>query len=147
MDNLQQEWHNAVENYALAYCSEMEGYGVSKASVAQISNAALRFKPPIPSEAQRSAKEGAAWPEMPLVDGQGEEAAYRSKAYAWQYDESLGQWRVTPLWVGVTDNINTEILSGAKPGDTFVSKFIDRSSSGFSFKEALRLASPDNRTL
>lgn len=120
---------------------------VSKESVALVSNAALRFKPPISLEAQRSAKEAVAWPEMPLVDSSGEETVYRSRAYAWQYDESLGQWRVTPLWVGVTDNINTEILSGAKPGDTFVSKFIDRSSSGFSFKEALRLASPDNRTL
>ncbi len=51
------------------------------------------------------------------------------------------------MWVGVTDNINTEVLTGAEPGDTLVKRFIDQSKAGFSLKEAFKLASPDNRTL
>jgi hypothetical protein len=52
-----------------------------------------------------------------------------------------------PIWVGITDNVTTEILSGTKPGDVFVKRFIDNSGSGFSLKEAIKLARPDARTL
>ncbi len=91
--------------------------------------------------------EAVEWSAKPTVDMSGEEAVYCSKVYAWQFDAEANVWRVVPLWAGVTDNIMTEILVGAKPGDTFAKKFNDKSKSGFSLKEALKLASPDNRTL
>ncbi len=121
---------------------------VEKASVPQIANAALRFNPPSLSlEERRALIEPAAWPPRPTVDAAGQEAAYCSKAHAWSFDETTRHWIVVPLWVGVTDNVNTEIVAGAKPGDSFVRKFTDKSKSGFSFKETLRLARPDNRSL
>ena len=120
---------------------------VSKPAVPQISNVALRFKPPIPLEEQRAMKEEAVWLSKPTVDMNGEKAAYCSKAYAWRYLDERQEWIVVPLWVGVTDNISTEILAGAGPGDTFARKFIDKTESGFSFKDALKLADPGNRSL
>jgi hypothetical protein len=72
---------------------------------------------------------------------------YCSKAHGWQYDTGSDAWILVPLWVGVTDNLRTEILAGAKLGDTFVRQVIDKSEAGFSFKKALKLASPDNRSL
>jgi len=120
---------------------------VAKPEVLQISNAVLRFKPPLALEGRRALIEAVSWPPKPTVDVSGEEALYCKKAYAWRYDADRQQWNVVPLWIGVTDNINTEILGGAKLADTFTKKFIDKSDSGFSFKEALKLASPDNRRL
>lgn len=120
---------------------------VERPEVPQISNAVLRFNPPLPLEERRALIESATWPPRPTVDATGQEATYCSKAHAWQYDEQGKTWQVVPMWVGVTDNINTEILSGAKVGDTFVKKFVDKSKSGFNFKEALKLSRPDNRTL
>jgi hypothetical protein len=40
-----------------------------------------------------------------------------------------------------------EIVSGAKPGDQFVRKYTDKSSSSFGLKDAIKLASPENRSL
>ncbi len=120
---------------------------VFKPEVTQVSNAALRFKPPLTLEQRRALVDAVQWPPKPTVDASGEEAAYCSKAYGWRYDEESNSWTVVPLWVGVTDNINTEVLTGAQPGDTLIKRFIDQSDAGFSLKEAFKLASPDNRTL
>jgi HlyD family secretion protein len=120
---------------------------VSKQDVPLISNAALRFKPPLTLQERSTLIDAAQWPEKPAFDVHGQEAFYSSKATAWRYDTRQRSWEAVPLWVGVTDNINTEILAGAEPGDLFARKFIDKSKSGFSFKEALKLASPDNRRL
>jgi HlyD family secretion protein len=120
---------------------------VDKENVPQIANAALRFNPPLTVEERREKIANAVWPEKPATDVNGEEALYCSKAHAWNYDADNEEWVLVPLWIGVTDNINTEVLAGAQPGDEFVKKFIDESGSGFSLKEALRLASPDNRTI
>lgn len=121
---------------------------VEKEAVPQIANAALRFNPPSLSlEERRALIEPVTWPPRPTVGANGEEAAYCSKAHAWRFDEAGGKWAVVPLWVGVTDNVNTEIVAGAALGDSFVKKFTDKSESGFNFKEALKLARPDNRSL
>ena len=47
----------------------------------------------------------------------------------------------------MTDNFETEILKGASSGDEFVDKFLEKKSTGFSFKEALRQANPGSRRL
>jgi len=119
---------------------------VHRDNAEKISNVALRFKPPLPSEERRAAVAQAQWPPSP-VDENGQAPIYCKKAHAWRFDPATGRWSLVPLWVGVTDNIDTEVLGGAKAGDQFVKKFIDKSKSGFSFKEALKLASPNNRTL
>jgi HlyD family secretion protein len=120
---------------------------VEKPVVPQVSNAVLRFNPPLTLEERRALIEATAWPPRPTVDAGGQDTAYCSKAHAWQYDRQNRQWTVVPLWIGVTDNVNTEIVAGAKEGDTLVKKFVDKSKSGFSFKDAVKLASPENRTL
>jgi HlyD family secretion protein len=120
---------------------------VEKPETPQIPNPALRFNPPLSMEDRRAIVEAVTWPPRPTVDSNGQEAVYCSKAHAWQFDETDKKWIAVPLWIGVTDNVNTEIVAGAKPGDTFVKKYLDKSQSGFSFKEALKLARPENRTL
>lgn len=112
----------------------------------RISNAALRFKPPIPIQEQRRILDTATHPPEPRT-ADGQRLNYCTKEYAWTYDRASRQWSVSPLWVGITDNIHTEVLAGAKEGDRFVTKFFEKSSGGFDFKEALRLAQPGQRTL
>lgn len=119
---------------------------VHRPSAAKISNAALRFKPPLAPEERRAAITAAQWPPQPVAEG-GASPMYCKKAHAWRFESIEAQWKLVPLWVGVTDNLDTEVLGGAAPGGQFVKKFIDKSKSGFSFKEALKLASPDNRRL
>jgi HlyD family secretion protein len=120
---------------------------VNKPSVPQVANSALRFKPPLTLEERRELIDASSWPEKPAKDALGEQVLYCSKATAWRFDAAVRKWTSVPLWVGVTDNVNTEILSGATAGETLVRKFIDQSESSFSLKEAMKLASPSNRTL
>lgn len=120
---------------------------VNKLKVPQVANSALRFKPPLTLEERRELINAVTWPEKPTEDAQGEEALYCSKATVWRFDGTTRKWTPVPLWVGVTDNVNTEILGGASVRDTFVKKFVDQSGSGFDLKEAMKLASPSNRTL
>lgn len=120
---------------------------VNRKDVPRVANAALRFKPPIPLEDRQALVAAAKWPERPIPETGPGSSGYCSKAVAWQYEPRTNQWLVVPLWVGVTDNVLTEVLAGAKPGDAFVKRFIDKSGSGFSLKEAIKLARPDSRTL
>jgi HlyD family secretion protein len=121
---------------------------VEKSAVPQVANAALRFNPAALSlEERRGLIENATWPPRPTLDANGQEAAYCSKAHAWRFDEATKRWSAVPLWVGITDNVNTEIIGGAAIGESFVRKFTDKSKGGFDLKEAMKLARPDNRTL
>lgn len=119
---------------------------VNRPNATRIANKALRFKPPLPIEERQALVDALEWPAEPTADGGGP-ALYCKQTHLWQFSEASRQWRAVPVWIGVTDNVNTEILLGAKPGDQFVREFADSSSAGFSLKEALKLASPDNRTL
>lgn len=120
---------------------------VDKPEVTKVANAALRFKPPLPLEERQAMIAQAEWPERPTIGADGGPVVYCSKGYVWRYDEVTKVWTVVPMWMGVTDNLMTEVLVGAEPGDRFVKKFIDKSESGFSLKEAMKLADPQNRTL
>ena len=122
---------------------------VTKPKVPQIANAVLRFKPPLSLEERQVAITSASErrPPKPTQDANGQPVTYCSEAFAWQYDSATNQWKAVPLWVGITDNVNTEIVSGAKPGDQFVRKYTDKSSSSFGLKDAIKLASPENRSL
>lgn len=119
---------------------------VNRPEAVFIANKALRFKPPIPIEDRQALMDALNWPAEPKGED-GAPALYSKRTHLWQYDDSGRSWRAVPIWIGVTDNVNTEILSGARPGDEFVREFVDGSSGGFSLKEAIKLASPDNRTL
>lgn len=120
---------------------------VHKDKVAKVSNAALRFKPPLTIEERRAMLDELKWPPQPKVDTEGKNTLYCEQGSAWRFDEATHKWKIIPLWLGVTDNVETEILLGSQPGEEFVKKFIDKSSSGFSFKEAMKLANAENRTL
>lgn len=119
---------------------------VNRPDATRIANKALRFKPPLPIEQRQAMIDALQWPEEPK-GADGGPALYCKQAHLWKYDEAAGKWQAVPVWIGVTDNVNTEILLGAKPGDQFVREFADSSTAGFSLKEAIKLASPDNRTL
>jgi HlyD family secretion protein len=120
---------------------------VAKKSVPQIANAALRFKPPLTLEERQDLLGDVDWPPQPTTDAEGNPADYCSKASVWGFDTKSKTWRFVPIWVGITDNVSTEVLSGPKPGEAFVKRFIDNSSSSFGLKEAIKMARPDNRTL
>lgn len=119
---------------------------VNRPDAVLISNKALRFKPPIPLEVRQALVDGLTWPEQPRGPD-GRPALYCKKDHAWRFREADVSWEPVAMWVGITDNVNTEVLTGAGPGDVFVTEFLDKSASGFSLKEAIRLARPDNRTL
>lgn len=120
---------------------------VAKKNVPQIANAALRFKPPLTLDERLDLLRDGEWPSQPTTDSEGNPADYCSKASLWGFDTKSMTWRFVPIWVGITDNVTTEILSGPKPGESFVKRFIDNSSSSFGLKEAIKMARPDNRTL
>jgi HlyD family secretion protein len=118
---------------------------LKREKAALIPNTVLRFKPPLTLEERQQMNESTEWPAAPTVGPDGNPLEYVSKASAWTFDPVPGKWKLVPIWIGITDNTNTEMLGGADVDDVFVKKFIDRSESGFSFQEIIRQASPANR--
>lgn len=112
----------------------------------KVANKALRFRPPLELEARSKLLDGMKYPVEPM-NPDGTRIDYCQKSSAWTYDESNNTWTPVPLWTGVTDNFETQILAGAKAGDKFVNKFIVKESGGLGFKDAIRMASPTNRTM
>lgn len=110
----------------------------------RIPNSALRFKPPISLEERQAMYEAAVWPPEPMGT-EGKSVDYTKKGYGWRYDKSSQKWTLVPFWTGITDNVDTEILAGAKEGETFIKKFTVKSTGGYSFQEMLKQASPDGR--
>ncbi len=119
---------------------------VHRSEALRLSNKALRFKPPIDLTLRQSMIDALEWPAAPH-GADGKPALYSKRDHAWRFDRQSRTWSAAPLWIGVTDNVSTEVLWGGQAGDVFVTEFIDQSSSGFSLKEAIKLARPDNRTL
>lgn len=110
----------------------------------RISNSALRFKPPIPLEERQAMHAAAVWPPEPM-GSQGKSVDYTKQGYGWRFDQASQKWTLVPFWIGITDNIDTEVVAGLKDGETFVKKFTVKSSGGYSFQEMLKQASPDGR--
>jgi len=119
---------------------------VKRDETLKIENKALRFRPPLSRDERREKLEAVEWPDEPKKSD-GTRVDYCQKAHLWSFNEADKTWTPVPIWTGITDNLETEILLGAESGDKFVSDFDELSSKGFSLKEALKLASPDNRTL
>jgi len=119
---------------------------VHRESVLKIANKALRFRPPLNSDERAAILDALTYPPEPK-NPDGSPIDYCHEGSAWHYDEASKKWSAVPLWIGVTDNFETEIIKGAAAGDEFVDQFIEKKSSGFSFKEALRQADAGNRTL
>ncbi|MBX3395510.1 MAG: efflux RND transporter periplasmic adaptor subunit [Phycisphaerae bacterium] len=115
-------------------------------STARVPNSALRFKPPLPPQDIRKLLDAAVYPPEPRTSD-GQKMNYCAKEIAWKYDVGTAGWKVVPMWVGITDNVFTEILAGGAAGDSYVTKFVQKASGGFDFKEALRQANPSNRSL
>ncbi len=119
---------------------------VNKPEVLKIANSALRFTPPLPLEVRRKMRDASDWPDRP-VGPDGKAPDYCEKGYAWKFDEAALDWKVTPLWIGITDNTDTEIIVGARLGDLFIKKFKLKQGSKFTLQEAFRQADPSNRRL
>lgn len=122
---------------------------VDKAAVPQIANALLRFKPPLTAEERQAlvTKAREVGPPRPTSDASGKPAAYCNDAFLWKFNANSKQWQAVMLWVGITDNVNTEVLAGAEAGEEFVRKFAEKKSVGFNLKDAIRLTDPNNRNL
>lgn len=119
---------------------------VKRDDTLKIENKALRFRPPLSSEARQEDLERLEWPTEPKKPD-GTRVDYCQKSHLWTFNEADKSWTPVPIWTGITDNLSTEILIGAGADDKFVSEFDELSSKGFSLKEALKLASPDNRRI
>ncbi len=118
---------------------------VKRPHVTRIANAALRFQPPLSLKQRRARINAATWPPRPVGDTDGARLDYCTKAHTWRFDPATEAWSAVPLWVGITDNTDTEVLAGAKPGDHVVRKFHVNQTSGFSLQDALKEADPQNR--
>lgn len=117
---------------------------VRRDTTLRIPNSALRFKPPISLEERQAMHEAAVWPPQPTGSEAGK-SDYIKEGYAWRYDAGSQKWTLIPFWIGITDNIDTEVVAGLKDGDAFVKKFTVKSSGGYSFQEMLKQASPEGR--
>ncbi|HWL92061.1 MAG TPA: efflux RND transporter periplasmic adaptor subunit [Phycisphaerae bacterium] len=115
-------------------------------NVLRIPNAALRFKPPLSALEVRTILEAVKHPPEPRT-ADGKRMNYCTQEYAWEFDRLTRAWNVAPLWVGITDNVYTEVLAGAEKDDKFVTRFEEKTSGGFSFKDALRQANPADRSI
>jgi len=117
---------------------------VRRDNTLRIPNSALRFKPPISLEERQAMYEAAVWPPEPK-GSEGKSVDYTKKGYGWRYESSSQKWTLIPFWIGITDNIDTEVVAGLKAGDAFVKKFTVKSSGGYSFQEMLKQANPEGR--
>lgn len=119
---------------------------VRRDNTLRISNSALRFKPPISLEERQAMYEAAVWPPEPMGSA-GKSVDYTKKGYGWRYDTGSRKWTLIPFWIGITDNVDTEVVAGLKEGDAFVRKFTVKSSGGYSFQEMLKQANPTDRSV
>jgi HlyD family secretion protein len=124
----------------------------------KITNAALRFRPPITPEQLSDLTESLQWPEAvgvsssAVADSEGDlaqqpsGAAYtpRGRTVLWVYEND--HWSPKPVILGITDHRETEILAGVSEGMPCVTNARQKSGGG-GLKEALKLASPENRSL
>lgn len=128
----------------------------SRNSVVKVANSALRFRPPVPPEQLAVLTADLKWPAAKSGDAP---AASQSPASADSADSALlprmqqvlwayasGVWKPVPVVLGITDNRETEVLSGLDVGDSCVIS-VQAPEQGFSFKEALKNAAPTNRSL
>ncbi|MCK6457583.1 MAG: efflux RND transporter periplasmic adaptor subunit [Phycisphaerae bacterium] len=123
----------------------------------KVSNAALRFRPPIPPEEVAALTADLGWPDaledppaaasMPqATTGGASPTAAHGGAQAVLWCRQRDGWRPIPVVLGITDNRETEVLAGVEAG-TAVVVSAKVASPGFDFKEALNMASPENRRL
>lgn len=119
---------------------------VRREDAVRITNKALRFKPPLSLDDRQALLDHAVWPAEP-TGPDGRPANYCKKSHLWRFDPDRFKWELVPVWIGITDNVLTEILAGAKPQDRFVREFTIKSGGTFNLKEAIRLSQPGNRTL
>lgn len=129
----------------------------SRDDVVKVSNAALRFKPPLTPEQFTALTGDLKWPEVagdapaastsPTTTPGGSTSANalpRTKAILWSFDGR--NWRPVPVILGITDNRETEVLAGASADQKCVIS-AQAVTQGFNLKEALQNTAPGNRSL
>ena len=94
----------------------------SRKDVLLVPNAALRFKPADAPAASEQAKQPVATPGEPRPSGQGGgKGRKRDTASGTVYIISGGELKLVSVQLGITDNRNTEVVSGdLKPGDKVI---------------------------
>jgi HlyD family secretion protein len=128
----------------------------NRSDVLKVANAALRFKPPITPEQFTALTADLKWPgaddgpaasPAPEVTEDGSALASvlpRVQSVLWTYDGR--NWRPVPVVLGITDNRETEVLSG--PGADFSCVISAQNVGGsYSFSKALQQSTPGNRSL
>jgi HlyD family secretion protein len=119
---------------------------VQRDDALKISNAALRFRPGGEAAVMQELTAGVSWP--PVEDlriGGAGVPVWAGKTLLWTMQQ--GRPRPAPVWIGITDGRETEILSGAAAGERFITSLISRGGVVGSVKHALEMANPGNRSL
>ena len=133
---------------------------VHRDSIPQISNVALRFRPPLPADQLRALLEGVNWPPAPppVSVAATQPAASQpeglvfvpppiqpAKATLWRFSNQ--QWEPVGVWTLFTDNRDTAVYLGRDEHDAsgFAVEARKRTSSRSLLQDAIMLARPENR--
>lgn len=132
---------------------------VHRDEVSKVSNAALRFRPPLPPDETRRLLESVTWPdppppvtvsESPATAAHPEEISFvpppiePAKATLWQYVDEA--WKPLPVWTLFTDNRETAVVTAADESDlAFAVEIHKKEGSRSMLQEAIMLARPENR--
>jgi len=133
---------------------------VRRTDVPTITNAALRFRPPMRPDEVRRMLEEVKWPDPPkpievlaAIASRPADAGFVPppiepvKATLWTF--AAGRWRPVPVWTLFTDNRDTAIATGPDVTDAteFVTEVRRHEGSGSALQRAIMLARPENRKL
>ena len=127
----------------------------------KVSNAALRFLPPIPPDEMRRIKEQADWPPVPEpipvagdpgATSRPDEVSFMpppirpGQGLLWRHVN--GAWTMIPVWTGYSDNRETILYprQGVEEGMAFVTEYIvSRTDAQSEFQKAVLMTAPENR--
>ncbi|HSW46143.1 MAG TPA: efflux RND transporter periplasmic adaptor subunit [Phycisphaerae bacterium] len=128
---------------------------VHSKDIPKLSNAALRFRPPLPADQLRELLEGVVWPAPPppvMVAATQPQAVTvvpppiePTKATLWRYLDQ--HWEPIGVWTLFTDNRETAVYTGldAAAAPAFAVEVHRRTSSRSLLKDAILLSRPENR--
>jgi HlyD family secretion protein len=135
---------------------------VQQDDTTKVTNAALRFRPPLPPDVVRRQIDQLVWPTPPAsirvlgtrpATTQPDSVAVLpppiepAKGTLWQYEH--GQWKPVPVWTLYTDNRETAVVTapGLDDAAAFATEIGKADPNKNMLKQAMMLANPENRRL
>lgn len=132
---------------------------IKRENALKIDNTALRFQPPLSKDELARLTRDLEWPPLPdreeqmaaaERDGDDEVTGGLRGIWAsqrWLWTRENGEWKPVPIWIGLGDSNETEILAGVEAGRRVIQAYVPRSGLGYSVKQAIQLANPGNRSI